>query len=52
MSHLRYVPGTRYGDNFPNVRYPLDHEVSREQAERMRQAMPTPDAFEIVEEGT
>ena len=50
MSHLRYRRGTRYGDAYPNVRYPLDREVTVEQAERMRQAMPTPDAFEIVEE--
>lgn len=52
MSHLVYKRGTRYGDAYPNVRYPLDREVSREQAELMRQAMPTPDNFEIVEEDT
>ena len=50
MSHLVYRRGTRYGDSFPHVRYPLSSEVSREKAELMRQAMPTPDAFEIVEE--
>lgn len=50
MSHLVYRRGTRYGDSYPNVRYPLTREVSVEQAELMRQAMPDPDAFEIVDE--
>lgn len=50
MSHLRYRPGTPHGDKFPNIRYPARHEVTPEQAEQMRQAMPNPDAFEIVEE--
>lgn len=50
MSHLRYRRDHKYGVQFSQIRYPPDREVSREQAEQMRQAMPTPDNFEIVEE--
>lgn len=51
MSHLRYVRGTLLAAKFGSIRYPLTREVTREQAELMRLAMPTPDAFEIVEGG-
>ncbi len=47
--HLRYIPGSRYDVMFGGqVRYPAHREVSAEQAEQMRQAMPKPDAFEVV----
>lgn len=49
--HLRYRRAHRYGQQYPHVRYPAHAEVSAEQAEQMRQAMPEPDAFEVVEEG-
>lgn len=35
---------------FGSIRYPWCHNVTPEKAEQMRQAMPEPDAFEIVEE--
>lgn len=51
MSHLRYIPGHRYDLMFNGLlRYPVRREVTREQAEHMRQAMPDPDAWQIVEE--
>jgi hypothetical protein len=50
MNFLRYVRGTPLADRFGTIRYPARHNVTREQAEHMRQAMPDPDAFEIVEE--
>lgn len=51
MSHLRYKPGTDQAARWPSIRYPWHAEVTREQAERMRAAMPDPEAFEIVAEG-
>lgn len=50
MSHLIYRRGTDVALKFPRVRYPWREEVSPEKAEQMRQAMPDPDRFEIVEE--
>jgi hypothetical protein len=50
---LRYIPGTAYGDKFGSIRYPwLRHPPypTAERAERVRQSMPDPDKFEIVEE--
>lgn len=49
MSHLRYRAGTDEALKFPHIRYPWRTEVSAEQAEQMRQAMPEPDRFEVVE---
>lgn len=48
--YLRYRRDTHEGEKFPSIRYPSRHNVTREQAERMRAAMPRPDVFEIVEE--
>jgi hypothetical protein len=50
---LRYIPGTRDGERFRTVRYPWTSAppcVTRERAEVLRQAMPDPTKFEIVEE--
>jgi hypothetical protein len=50
---LRYVPGTNDGVRFAAIRFPFHTRPpihSREQAEIVRQAMPWPDKFEIVEE--
>lgn len=49
MSHLIYTRGTDNARRFSTIRYPAHSEVSREQAEQMRAAMPDPEAFEIVE---
>lgn len=51
---LRYKPDTRDGVRFKAIRYPLDHNppyATHERAEVVRQAMPDPEKFEIVEDG-
>jgi hypothetical protein len=47
---LRYRRDTPEGEKFGSIRYPSRRNVTREQAEKMRAAMPRPDVFEIVEE--
>jgi hypothetical protein len=50
---LRYIPGTHTGDHFPHIRYPWRTRppyADRERAELVRQSMPDPEKFEIVEE--
>jgi hypothetical protein len=47
---LRYAADSPYGARWPSIRYPARRNVSREQAEHMRAAMPNPDWFEIAEE--
>lgn len=52
MSHLRYRRDTDEGVRFSSIRYPWHAEVSAEKAEQMRQALPRPELFEVVEEET
>jgi len=49
---LRYLPGTPYGEKFASIRYPANKGVPKQTAELMRRAMPHPEQFEIVEDGT
>lgn len=48
LYHLRYNPAKER--RFPHLRYPARGGVTRERAEHMRDAMPDPERFEIVEE--
>ena len=50
---LRYIPNTPDGRRFGSIRYPTAWHPpypTRERAETVRQAMPDPSKFEIVEE--
>lgn len=45
---LRYRRDIDDGVRFARLRYPAHRDVTAEQAEAMRQAMPDPDRFEIT----
>jgi hypothetical protein len=50
---LHYIAGTKYGDQYPQIRYPHTNRpgfATREHAEKARQACPSVDQMEIVEE--
>jgi hypothetical protein len=50
---LRYKPVTRYGDQYPTIRYPHTNRPgfpTREHAELARQACPSADEMEIEED--
>lgn len=50
--YLRYRRDIPDGTKFSTIRYPAHHAVALERAEQMRDAMPDPSRFEIVEETT
>ena len=51
---LRYKPDTIDGLRFKTIRYPTTHHepyATVEIAEKVRQAMPSPDKFEVIPDG-
>lgn len=50
MTYLRYIPTSDLGRRFPHERWPRHHNIPRETAEKLRQAMASTEQIEIVEE--